>query len=431
MAFGVQAATTSGLSGGSGATLVANYKRTYTKVKTALNTSSKEWGWLKDLNEEDVDISATDIIITMDVNRGLGVAMMVEAGREARAVTPALVPGTLAIVWGNNRFQMSGHGRAYDKKSRAAMIRRQMSHQILKQMEAFGVRAATQTYGFSTGVVAKVITAVSLVSGTSLLVTLGQAFGDSSLNSGAYLGRLIQAGEQIAIINTTLVAHGEILTATQGASNLVVNITPFGATASVTSGMTVVFANNAYGETAYTLADHTDDSKWPVGFKDAVESTSVHGVSSTTYPNSGPAVNNSSGGRFSIVKQSSMEIAIQNGSPYDPTDFIIADDVFRDVQDGMGAFYMYTNPESITFNARVKFAYKTRRSPYCPAGAAYMWANDVVSKLVLTEMPGESGEGEVDKVQDFSRYAFSKNLGYGYVWGCRSAVAGFRNLTGQ
>lgn len=425
MAFGVQAATT-GV--GSSATLINNYKKTYTDVKVAINAFTKEWNWLKQLKIEDVTVSGNDIIITMDVNPGYGTAMIAEAGREARAVTPALAIGTVSMVWANTRFQMSGHSKALDRKGKASMTRTQMKQQILKQAEAFGNRAAMQTYGFSTGVVCKVNTSVSMVSGTSGLVTLLQAYGDASLTAGSYIQRLIQQGEQIAIINTTLVNHAEVTTAPT--SSGVTNLTGF-TTSSVVSGYTVSFANNAYGETAYTLADHTDDSKWPVGFKDATESTSVHGVSSTTFPNSAAAVANSTGGRFSLVKQSNMEIQIQNKSPYDPTDFLLADDVYRDVQDNMGAFYQFTDPGNITFNARVKFAYKTRRSKFCPDGHAFMWANDVVSRLELTDIPGQTDEGEVDKVQDFSRYAFSKNLGYAYVWGCRTAVAEYRNLTGQ
>lgn len=425
MAFGVQGTTTAM---GSSATLYNNYQRTYTKTKVAINAFTKEWAWLKTLKEEDVTVSGNEIVMTIDAAPGYGVAMLGESGREARAVTPALAIGTIAIVWANNRFQMSGHAKALDRKGKAAMTRAQMKHQILKQAEAFGNRAAMQAYGYTTGVICKVHTSVSMISGTSGLVTLLQAYGDASLTTGSYIQRLIQQGEQIAIMNTTLVNHAEVTTAPTSAG--VTNLTGF-TTSSVVSGYTVVFANNAYGESAYTIADHTDDSKWPVGFKDASESTTVHGISSTTHPNSAAAVANSTGGRFSLVKQSNMEIQIQNKSPYDPTDFLIADDVYRDVQDNMGAFYQFADPGNITFNARVKFAYKTRRSKFCPEGHAFMWANDVVSKLLLTDVPGETDEGEVDKVQDFSRYAFSKNLGYAYVWGCRSAVAEYRNLTGQ
>jgi len=425
MAVAVQGATTAAT------TLLTNYQKTYTKAYSAINTWAKEWSWLKQLGEEDVTITPDSIYITLDLVNGGGVAMIPEGGRQARAATPALNQGTLNVVWANARFMLTGHAKAYDKKSKAAQTRQQLKHQVLKQAEAFGNRAAQQWYGFSTGVAAKAVSAASLTSGGTVSVTLSQGFGDSGITLASYLQRFFQVGEQIAVVNgTTLNAVGEILsTPTAGTGNIVVSC-QWDRAVSLVSGNNIVFANNAYTDTL-TLADHTDDSKWPNGMKDAIESTSLHGISGSTYAQHTAAVNNSSGGRFTVVKQSTMQIEIMNNSPYEMDNLLIADDVYRDVQDQMGALVRFADPTAMRFDAKVQFATKVRRSKFCPPGHVFGWASEACGKLLLTDVPSESGDGEMDKVQDFSRYTFSKDLGYGYVYRCRKALAEYRGLTGQ
>jgi hypothetical protein len=133
----------------------------------------------------------------------------------------------------------------------------------------------------------------------------------------------------------------------------------------------------------------TDYNKWPVGLLDAIQSTSVHGLSGSTYPNWTAAGNNSDGGRFNATKVKKARQALRNRGDATLTDMAIADGVENDVEAGERAARIY-NSSAMDLDQSVKVKGVTvRNSPLIPPGCVFLWDRDALGKKVLTDKPEE------------------------------------------
>lgn len=334
-------------------TLVRNYRKVAASVMRGFNTECEEFSWIDDIPESDVTLSAREMLFPVDLNPAVGPAMIPEAGIEANPVTPQLEEGTASLVFMNARFQVSKFAKYLDGNSRAGMVERQVRYQAIKRLEAMANRVGFQFYGYSTGIVAEVTAAVTAVTAT---YTLRDAFGDDNLDSAAYLDQLINVGEFIVLARTgTLVANsfGEVIATGKGAAASTIVVVHAGTVTSA-AGDAIHFANNAIVSGTLTLADHSDQNKWPLGLKDMTESTSVHGINGATTPNWNPSFVDTASAAFDPTKALKMAWQVENFSGRKLQKLIVAPGVYFNMAGQRSASYRFTDPGDISFDLGLK-----------------------------------------------------------------------------
>lgn len=416
-------AASPGVAGFTLTTDVGAFKKVYAPLKDAIVWTTPEFEWIDDLADEDIVLSGDTMYLPLDVQQGFGAAAIPEGGREGLPVSPTIQYGTLSLTAWNARIGISRHSKLLNSQSRAAMVKAEITYKTQKRLEALRHKAALNFYGFNTGVVAKITAAYT---GTTLTLTLTQAFGDANLTDTTYISQLINVGDQIAVRTggTSLVANSVGLVGAK--SSNVFTVTFVGAT-TLASGNEILFANNAgYGDT-FTLADHTDHNKWQPGLKDAIESTSLHGVSGSTYPGWTSAVTDSSGGRFTPIKLVKIRQLMANaGKPL--AKLVTAQGVYRDMIDQQNALVRFPGIDGVQFDGQAKTREERVESRYTPNGHVFGMAKNAIRKKILGDMPN-SGPGEMDKLQDYARYVDGEDFIWLLAYQTRKGLAEYRGLT--
>lgn len=408
--------------GTAASTYAKNYKKVSTVLSRGINEKCKEASWVKDLPLEDVEISAREILLKLDLNEAYGAAFIGEAELEAQMATPALEEATLGYSLLNARFLASFTARALDQKHKDGQVERQLRHQALKQMNAIANRIGIAFYGFSDGRIAEVANVVTAPTAT---LTLRDAYGDDNVDSAAFLSTLVQQGDYVALHRAGTVvtdAFGEI---TSKPSDGVI-VVAFQGSVTTAAGDTIVFANQAYSGTA-ALATHSEYNKAPVGMKEVVEGTGLH---SLTHRNWVAAVNNSTAGPFSVTKLRNLKNQIRNKTGDEMAKIAIEDGVANNMVETQSAYLMLQDAMGMTFDGGVKIpGVEILSSKRIPPGHVIGWTKGALAKLMVTDWPEESGEGEVDKLENRSAYAYSKSIIYGLVCRKRLGVGAYRNQT--
>lgn len=403
-------------------TLVKNYKKVSTVVERGINEKCKELQWVKDLPEESVEITPREILLKLDLNEAYGAAFIGEAELEAQMATPALEEATLSYQLLNARFMASFTARALDKQHKDGQVERQLRHQVLKQFTAIANRIGVAFYGFADGTICEV---ANVVTATTATLTLRDAYGDDNIDTAAFLSTMVQVGDMIALHRSgTLVSNavGEITSKPSDGVIVVV----FSGSVTTAAGDTIVFANQAYSGTA-ALSTHTEYNKAPVGLKDMVESASLH---SLTHRNWVAAVNNSTAGAFTVTKLRNLRLQIRNKGDAEIAKIAIEDGVANNMVETQSAYLMLTDAMGLTFDGGIKIpGVEILSSKRIPPGSVFAWSKGAIAKLLVTDFPEESGEGEVDKLENRSAYAYSKNLIYGAVCRKRLGIGAYRNQT--
>jgi hypothetical protein len=412
-----------------GTTLNKVYRKIQGGMMKVFQAKTEEWQLIDDIDELDIDLSAREMTIPIDVNPSYGVAMIPEAGREANPTTPNLDEITVSWVNLNKRFTASLTSKYLDKKAAEGQVIRQFRYQTMKVMEAISTRVGQQFYGFSTGVVCKSSTNATA---TTQTLTLVDAYGDSGLDDTAYLSSFFEVGDCVALVRSSALvtnAIGEITSKAVAGEIVVVFIGSVDADA----GDEVVFANNP-ASSSNTLAANTDYNKWPVGLKDAAESTSVHGLASTSAPNWDAALVNTSGGRYSVIKDRKARQALQNKGDGKGDIRIMSNGVQNDIVDSQLAALRFSSAQNMEFDGSFKTkGTKDFTSRKVPNGHVWLLDKDAMSKFSLLPKPSEGGQtwADGDKAEDFNALKFSVDFPYGFVVKSRRKIAQYRGLTEQ
>lgn len=423
MAAGAIAYTTAGT------TLNKVYRKIQGGMLRVFNSKCEEWQLIDDVDDLDIDHSAREMTIPIDVNPSYGVAMIPEAGREAIPTTPNLDEITVGWVNLNKRFSASLTAKYLDKKAAEGQVIRQFRHQTLKVMEAISNRVGQQFYGFSTGVVAKSSTNATA---TTQTLTLKDAYGDSALDDTAYLSSFFEVGDNVALVRSgSLVSNaiGEITSKATLGEIVVV----FQGSVDADDGDSIVFANNAH-TSGSTLADNTDYNKWPVGLKDMAESASVHGCSNTTAANWDAALVNTAGGRYSVIKDRKGRQALANKGDGKADIRIMSNGVQNDIVDSQLAALRFSTAQNMEFDGSFKTkGTKDFTSRKVPNGHVFQIDKDALAKFSLLPKPTEGGQtwADGDKAEDFNALKFSVDWPYGLVCKSRRKIVEYRGLTEQ
>lgn len=411
-------------------TLAKGYRKTATKLYEAFKSRVEEFSWLDDIGDEEITPSGRENLIPLDVNRGYGTHMVSDGGYEARTVTPEMNEGSFTFVHANARFFISRFAQALDERARKQQIIRQVAYQSKKSLEGMARRVGLQFYGFSTGIVAD--TSTNATDDTGTAYTLEDAFGVAGIDNAAYLASLFEVGDGVGLISSAaLETNGIGVITAKSAATPSITVTWAGSV-DCDANDSFVFANAVTDATV----DATDYNKWPVGLLDAVTSSSLHGLATSSAPAWAAAINNSDGGRFNFVKRKKLAQSIMNASDGKMTDLIWAQGVENDVEAGERAARIYNSSQmDLDGDVKVK-GVKIRSSQLVPPGYVFGLDKSGVGKKLLTDKPGEDGlvdfgSGEMYKAEDRSGFKANFDLIWAIIWRCRGKVGAYSGLTEQ
>src|SRR6185436_18458253 len=190
--------------------LSKGYRRSTTKLYRTYTRRVAEYGWFDNVPDEEIMPSGRENNILLDVAVGVGAHQVDDAGYEGRTETPELEEGAFVFNHTNSRFSISLRAQAFDKKARGNQIIRQIKYQSLKCIEAVMRKYGLMTYGFSTGVLAKVNG--NPASGTSATVTLRDAFGLTDMDTLAYLAGMFPIDEGVGFIRSNALVGVGVVT---------------------------------------------------------------------------------------------------------------------------------------------------------------------------------------------------------------------------
>ena len=185
-------------------TTIANVNKIWRKVQTAVQQGaefmSEEYENLSKLRKFDVDWSAREITVPLDINQELGVASIPEGGFEARPSSVNVEELSLTWILMNARFTVSKTAKWIDQRNRNAMIERQMRFQAKKKLQAIGRRFGEYFYGFSTGVICDTSTDATQSSGTYALLDAYGIAGLGPAGNNFNVTNFFEVGDYVALI---------------------------------------------------------------------------------------------------------------------------------------------------------------------------------------------------------------------------------------
>ena len=409
------------------------YKKTNTEVMEAMKTFTEEWGFADDTPDIRIAASANEMRLVIDVNHEVNIATIAEGGYEAISTSVAAQNGTFTPSQLNARYSFSTLEEKGWGPAKAGQIENEVIFKAQKKTQALSERFGQQFYGYSTGYVAVVKTTQS-AGATQADLPLKDPFNDTgiddtSANGLAYLSGLFRAGEHIALVRSAAIIEIGVVTGAGSSGNGYLAVT-FNASCTPTAGDQIVFANAV---TDATLAG-TDYNHWPVGYLDATQSASVHGMATSSIPGWASYID-SSGGRWSVAKQKKAMQTIMNNGGAKANRMLMDQGVERDVLAGESAARRYAPSDAYDLDASFKAkGMKILSTRLTPPGCVGLWANDAFTKKLFNEKPPEQGGPDlfsIDKVQDRGLLQASLDFIYSRVTTNRAAMSLATGLTQQ
>lgn len=402
-------------------------------VKKSAQFMTEEWGWLKELKSFEVALSQREITFEADVLEGTGASFIPEGGKEARPSTPTAQTATITFLLLNKRWTMSRTTQMIlGRQATRAYLEDQFKYQGRKATEAIHRKIGTGFYGFSSGTVAK----LDVISAAPTY-TLKDLYGVSGLGSTSHNRRVVdqfvvgttasQNLDYVAALNPTGPALRSIagLTAKDRSANTVT------ASASFTSDEIsdlVVFANNLENT---TMAGGTEEDLNLTGLLDGATSTSLHGISSSSYEKWAVGYSDTASGRFTGVKLHRARQGIRNNGGGEADTVIWAQGVERDVLAQLQAGLRFSDAYGMEMDGSPKakgIQFKTSR--LVPDGYVFVYdSRNSVHKLLLAPQIDMPDMAEGDKLQDDSGSVYSADFIVSMPWTCRGNLAYFSNQT--
>ena len=415
------------------------FKKTQTGMLQALQDETPELAWLRKTPMASLIPSGLEMRLILNVLFNGGGAMIPDGGYESTTTVQAPESGTVTFVEYNNRFALTGLGRMYDKYAKSGEVMALNFYAAKKVMEAMGRKLGYQTYGYSTGTVATVDTTATVSTNTNVL--LKQPFGTSlvantnaaaTTNEKTYMAQLFRAlNDVIAPIHSSdVVTNGQASIVSVTNSTGSINVTTAGGSSTWTAGDPIVFFNAVTD----TTKAGTELNLWPSGLFDATQSSSLHGLATSTAPN-WASYTDSSGGRFGFIKLRKGQQYINNYGGTDPDTLILSNGVLNDATAAERAARVYYGVSMFDLDGNLKAkGIDIRTSLLAPPGVAFLYDSEAFTKLELGDLPSANGGPdlfEIDKLPNQSIWAASLNYAYLRATTNRAALACFSGLTEQ
>ena len=414
------------------------FKKTQTGMLQALQDQTPELKWLRKTPMASLIPSGLEMRLILNVIFQGGGAMIPDGGYESTTTVQAPQSGTVSFVQFNDRFVLTGLGRLFDKNAKSGEVMAMNFYAAKKVLEAMGRKVGYQTYGFSTGTVALVDTTATVTTNTNVL--LKQAFGSSLIgtsnalataNQLTYLAQLFRGLEAVGPIHSSdVVTNGQASTVSVTNSTGSINVTTAGGSSTWTAGDPIVFYNTVID----TTKAGTELNLWPNGLLDATQSSSLHGLATSTAPN-WASYTDTSGGRFGFVKLRKGQQYINNYGGTEPDTLIIANGVQNDATAAERAARIYPGVSMFDLDGNLKAkGIDIRTSLLAPPALAFLYDSEAFTQLQLGDIPSENGGPdlfEIDKLPNQNMWASSLNWAYLRATTNRAALACFSGLTEQ
>ena len=380
------------------------FKKTNTDVMEAMKSFTEEFQWLDDIPDIRVIPSANEMRLVVDVNHESNVASIAEGGYEALATSVDAENGTLTPIQLNGRFSFSTlYEKGWNGSSGAAgQIMKQINFQAMKKTQAMGEQFGQFFYGYSTATVAVVLTTQG-AGATTANIPLKDPYGDTgiddtSANGLAYLSGLFRTGQHIALVRSAAIVEIGVITGAGSGGSGTLAVT-WNASCTPTAGDQIVVAavvtDATLGGTSY--------NKGLVGYLDATQSASVHGIATSSVPGWASYVD-SSGGRWSVAKQKKMQQNLMNNGGVKGNRMLMDQGVMRDVEAGESAARRYAPSDTYDLDADFKAkGMRVLSSRLTPPGVVGIYNDKSWQRKLLNVKPPEQGGPDLfdlDKVQD-------------------------------
>lgn len=129
------------------------WKKVQAGIVVAFQFGVEEWNWLKKLKKFDVDWSAREITLELDINDDVGTSSIPEGGYEARPSSPTAVTATLTWILLNKRLTISKTAQyIQEQQGTRGQLESQLRFQSKKAIDGIRRKVGDMFYGFSTGV---------------------------------------------------------------------------------------------------------------------------------------------------------------------------------------------------------------------------------------------------------------------------------------
>jgi hypothetical protein len=399
-------------------------------IVQAFQFGVEEWEWLMKLQKFDVDWSAREITVELDLNDDINTASIPEGGYEAIPSSQTMVTATVTWILLNKRFTQSKTAEYItQQQGNRGQLEAQLRVQARKGVDGVRRKVGDMFYGFSTGTQCvvtsasnEVITVQDMYSVSGLGATTSP---DGVTTSNRLISDLFRVNERIAVLTSAATFRGISTISSIASSSTITVVTTI---ASVTTGDLIVFANNLENT---TTAGGTERNLNLVGLLDGITSTSVHSVSSATYARWASAINNSAGGRFTTVKYQKLRDSIYNNGGGELDLIIMADGVYRDVVSQQAAGLRFTDPFNLELGAEVKTkGVQLVHSRRVPDGYVFgLVKKNSVRKMTLLPEPQQLAQSDGYKLQDLSGNMFSIDYPCAMVWTNRKNSGLYSGLT--
>lgn len=417
-------------------TLQKAWRKVQGPLVKGFRSRNKEWKLLKDVPQYDeIDYSAREMLIPVDLNRQGGAAHIPEGGYEGNPTTRP--PEEITVNWTllSQRFSATLTAKRLDRtqKGRKGQVTRQFKYSAIKAMDSVSARVSHAFYGYNTAVICKTST---VGTGATQTLTLIDGYGEtgSAFDNPAFLAQFFAVGDKIALVRAgALVANavGDITNVSETAGT--VDVTWSGSVTSA-NGDSIVFANNALAGLTWTLTANTDYLKWTPGLLDALKSTSLHGLTHAAWV-AGYA--SSSGGRFSRLTVRKMKQGIANKGGGVMNTLLLDEQVENDFVQGQEAAARFGDTKSFSLGLGMdEKEYKVFSSDrMLPGFAVGMDRNNSFHRFLGIDMPegedGDLGWEDGHKMENQNSLLFNIDFEYGWVTTNRGNLAYAEGLTRQ
>jgi hypothetical protein len=402
------------------------WRKVQGKLQTGLQFASEEWGLLPKLNNFEIDWSAREITVPIDIIEGYGVASIAEGGFEGRPSSPNVQEITFTWTLFNKRFSATKTAMYIDQNNPEAELKKQLLYQGMKAIQDLGRHVSDYFYGFGTAVLARNTTVATQASGA---YTLADLYGVSGLGSAAIIADKFRVGDYVALTQAgALVANAIGVITAISKTTPSITVTWNGSVTSANTNL-VVKANS----TENTTLAGTDYNQGITGLLDMLTSASVHGLSSGTEPNWVTGYSDTTSSRFSGIKLHRAKDEMWNIGGGSPKQVIIAQGVYRDLLALQQAALRFNDPFALEIDGDVKSKginfFKTRR---VPNGMVILFDPKSVNRMTLLPEPGEKFSwDEGYKLQDQSGFLFSVDWPVQMIVTNRRNTVYFQNQTEQ
>lgn len=406
------------------------------KLYDGINFTAEEASWMEEATDARLAPSTREVLVPVNLTLGGGVASIAEGAKEAIPGTPAANEISLALCQFNKRFTISELVRIIDEAgggANATQIESQFKFSARHALVAMTNTLADYWYGKSTAVLALTNTNLNA---TSQVITLTAGYGETWITDPAYLARKFQASPTAGI--------GDRVAFYDGGTRIANAVGTVYARSTSGGTITVVFDGSAPGLSTDSLAivkansvDNTTDdyNRGLVGLLDALLSTSVHGLTTST-ENWNVAYSDTTGSRMNGMRLRHGLDEIENLGPGKADRVLLSQGVRRDLIAQYQSQVRFSDSSAMPIDGDLKDkGVKYLSTKRTPPGFACAWDSSgfqrFFGKPALEGQLNGLSYSDLKKMEDKSGYLASANYVGNLVVKARRGFAYWTGLTEQ